>query len=67
VDPGRVRLQLRLVRAVMSAARPADRAAMRPRAVEILQMVAMQIESDPDPALVQLLAEVRDEVQTGVD
>jgi hypothetical protein len=37
---------------------------MVPRAIEILDKVAMEIQSDPDPALMQLLAEVRDEVGT---
>jgi hypothetical protein len=51
----------------MEAARPGERAAMVPRAIEILDKVAVEIEPDPDPTLLQLLAEVRDEVQTRVD
>ena len=67
MDRRRVRLQLRLVRVAMEAARPGERAAMVPRAIEILDKVAVEIEPDPDLALLRLLAEVRDEVQTRVD
>ena len=67
MDQRRIGLQLRLVRASMRAARPADRAGMLPRAIEILDQVAIEIRSDPDPALEQLLGEVREEALTGVD
>ena len=36
---------------------------MVPRAIEILDKVAFEIESHPDPALKQLLADVRSEVE----
>jgi len=62
VDPRRVRLQLRIVRATMQAARPAERDGMASRASEILDKVAFQIESHPDPELTRLLADVRSEV-----
>jgi hypothetical protein len=67
MDLRRARLQLRLVRAAMRAARPRERAAMVPRAIEILDKVALEIRSEPDPALGRLLAEVRGEVGTSVD
>jgi hypothetical protein len=67
VDPRRVRLQLRLVRVAIRAASPGERAAMVPRAIEILDKVALEVQAEPDPALMQLLVEVRDEVQTIVD
>ena len=63
MDPRRVRLQLRIVRAAMQAARPAERDGMALRANEILDKMAFEIESDPDPALTRLLAEVRSEVE----
>ncbi len=63
VDPRRVRLQLRIVKAAMQAARPAERDGMLPRASEILDRMAFEIESQPDPALARLLAEVRSEVE----
>lgn len=47
----------------MQGARPADRADMLPRAIQILDSVAVQIRSDPEPALAELLAEVRGEVE----
>lgn len=63
VDPERVRLQLRIVQVAMQTARPAEREGMVPRAMEILDKVAFEIESDPDPALTRLLAAVRSEVE----
>lgn len=63
MDPRRVRLQLRIVKVAMQAARPAERVGMLPRAIEILDNVAFEIESQPDPALARLLAEVRSEVE----
>ena len=47
----------------MQTARPAERDGMVPRAMEILDKMAFEIESDPDPALTRLLAEVRSEVE----
>jgi hypothetical protein len=47
----------------MQAARPAERDGMALRANEILDKMAFEIESDPDPALTRLLAEVRSEVE----
>ena len=47
----------------MQTARPAERDGMVPRAMEILDKMAFEIESDPDPALSRLLAEVRSEVE----
>ena len=47
----------------MQAARPAERDGMVSRANEILDKMAFEIESDPDPALTRLLAEVRAEVE----
>ena len=67
MDPHRIRLQLRLVQVAIRAAGPGERAAMVPRAIEILDKVALEVQAEPDPALMQLLADVRDEVQTGVD
>ena len=67
MDPRRVRLQLRLVRVAMRAARPGERTGMVPRAIEILEKVAVEIQASRDPALERLLADVRDEVQTSVD
>jgi hypothetical protein len=63
VDPRRVRLQLRIVRVALQSARPAERDGMMPRAMEILDKMAFEIESHPDPALTQLLAEVRSEAE----
>ena len=40
---------------------------MVPRAIEILDKMAIEIQADPDPALMQLLADVRGEVQTRAD
>lgn len=62
MDPRRVRLQLRLIESVMRAARPADREAMQERAIEILDAVAVEIETASDPELFALLAEVRSQV-----
>ena len=67
VDPRRVRLQLRIVKVVMRAARDAERDTMAPRAREILDKVAIEIESEGDPALSRLLADVRSEVEVGWD
>ena len=47
----------------MQAARPAERDGMVSRASEILDKMAFEIESDPDPALSRLLAQVRAEVE----
>jgi len=49
----------------MRAARPEDRAAMLPRAKEILDNVAIQIESEADAELEQLLGAIRTELETG--
>ena len=46
----------------MQSARPAERDGMVPRAMELLDRMAFEIESDPDPALSRLLADVRSEV-----
>lgn len=54
---------MRIVKAAMQAARPAERDGMLPRASEILDRMAFEIESQPDPALARLLAEVRSEVE----
>ena len=62
MDPRRVRLQLRIVETVMRTARPADRSAMQRRASEILDMVAIEIQSSADPELDALLARVRSQV-----
>jgi hypothetical protein len=59
VDRTRIRLQLRFVQVALNDARSQDRAQMASHASEILDLVAEQIESDPNPELVQLLAEVR--------
>jgi hypothetical protein len=59
VDRTRIRLQLRFVQVALDDARPQNRAQMASRASEILDRVAVQIESDPDPELVTLLAKVR--------
>ena len=40
---------------------------MAPRAIEILDKLAIEIESEPDPALNRLLADVRSEVEVGWD
>ena len=63
MDPRRVRLQLRIVRVAMRVAQPAERQTMVPRAKEILDNVAFEIASEPDPALARLLAEVRSEIE----
>ena len=62
MDSRRVRLQLRIIESVMRAARPAEREAMRERAVEILDAVAAEIGATADPELAALLAEVRSQV-----
>lgn len=62
VDPRRVRLQLRIVEALMRVARPADRPAMELRATEILEKVALEIEPRADPELAAMLARARAEV-----
>ena len=63
MDPRRVRLQLRIVRVAMQVAQPAERQTMAPRAKEILDKVAFEISSQPDPALTRLLSEVRSEIE----
>ena len=67
MDPRRVRLQLQIVKVVMRAAQDAERDLMVPRAIEILDKVAFEIESPPDPALSRLLADVRSEIEVGWD
>lgn len=62
MDPRRVRLQLRIVEALMRVARPADRPAMELRATEILEKAALEIEPEADPELAAMLARVRAEV-----
>ena len=62
MDPRRVRLQLRIVETVMRTVRPADRSAMQRRASEILDMVAIEIQSSADPELDAFLARVRSQV-----
>lgn len=54
---------MRIVKVVMRAARQAERDTMVPRAIEILDKLAIEIEAEPDPALNQLMAEVRAEVE----
>jgi hypothetical protein len=51
----------------MRAAQPAERDVMLPRAITILDKVAFEIESQPNPALRWLLAEVRGEVRAERD
>jgi len=51
----------------MRGAQPGERPAMVPRAIEILDAVAIEIQADPDPALERLLADVRHELRTGGD
>ena len=54
---------MQIVRVAIQAARPAELVGMVPRAIEILDKVAFEIASHPDPALGRLLAEVREEVE----
>ena len=63
VDARRVRLQLRIVRVSMQTAQPDERETMVPRAIEILDRMAYEIEARPDPALTRLLADVRAEIE----
>ena len=63
MDSRRVRLQLRVVETLMRVARPADRKQMRRRAIEILDLVAVEIEPMADAELTELLASTRAEVE----
>lgn len=63
MDSRRVRLQLRLIEAVMRAARAADRKAMQERANEILGAIAFEVEATGDPELAALVAHARAEVE----
>lgn len=63
MDPRRIRLQLRIVQAVLRRARPDERRQMLPRAVEILDKVAVEIEPEQDPALTAFLREIRAEFE----
>ena len=63
MDSRRVRLQLRVVETLMRVARPADRKQMRQRAIEILDLVAVEIEPMADAELTELLAATRAEVE----
>jgi hypothetical protein len=66
VDSRRARLQLRLLRAVLRAARPNERADVAERAAPILQQVAVDIHPEEDPELANLLEAVRAEMQGAV-
>jgi hypothetical protein len=61
VKSRRLWLQLRLVQAVMRHARPAERQQMLPRAIAILDQVALEIVTQPDPEAAELLARLRAE------
>ena len=63
MDSRRARLQLRVIETLMRVARPADRELMRPRAIEILDAVAVEIEPMADADLTGLLAATRAEVE----
>ena len=63
VDSRRVGLQLRLLKAVLQAARPNEREGVADRASAILDEVARNIGPDPGPELANLLAEVRAEIE----
>ena len=63
MDSRRVRLQLRVIETLMRVARPADRKQMRQRAIEILDVVAVEIEPMADAELTELLAAMRAEVE----
>ena len=67
MDSRRVRLQLRIVQAVMRVARPEERQGMRERAEDILEAMAMKIDPEADPSLAELLAKTRAEVTSEPD
>jgi hypothetical protein len=63
VDSRRVRLQLRVIETVMHAARAADRKAMQQRASEILDAIALEVESTGDAELAALVEDTRADVE----
>ena len=67
MDPHRARLQLRLLSAVLRAARPGERAGVAERASAIVEQVAADIGPDDDPELASLLDDVRAEIQEALE
>ncbi|HET6744429.1 MAG TPA: hypothetical protein VFH90_01085 [Candidatus Limnocylindria bacterium] len=63
MDPRRAGLQLRLLSAVLRAARPTERTGVAERASAILEQMAGDIGPGDDPDLTSLLEEVRAEIQ----
>jgi hypothetical protein len=63
VNPRRLRLQLRLLMAVVRAARPHERQGVVERGSAILENVAIEIHPEEDRELAKLLDAVRAEMQ----
>lgn len=66
MDPRRVRLQLRLLRVALKAARPSERIGVAERASAILQQVAIEIHPEEDPEVANLFDAVRAEMDAAL-
>jgi hypothetical protein len=66
VDSRRAGLQLRLLKAVLRAARPNERAGVAFRAGAIMEQVAVEIRPEDHPELAILLDEVRAEIEAAL-